>query len=509
MPSPGIALDGTTLRWCWGGVAVYLLMLLAIGFAGRRRVGSVEDYALAGRRFPFSVATAALLAAWFGVGSCLGIAGQVCQGGLRDVAADPFASALSLVLAGFFVAGALRKRGETTVTDCIAARFGRAAGVYASAWMVPVYVGWLAALVLGLGAVVRLLTGLDAQVAQGAGAAVILLYTVAGGMWSVSVTDIVQLLLILLGLALILPGSLSQAGGLREVLAANADALTLFPGPPPEGVSPLDHGAFVAGEWMVMGLGCMAGQDLAQRVLACRSRRVAVHSTVAAGVLYLAVTCAPILIGLAAKTVLPAHGVTPETVGEGFGNQVFARMAILSVGGWHPAALALVFCTLLSAIMSSADGALLAASSLAVNGILLPIRPGTTPRAALRWARAATVATLVAAAALASRAGSVYRLTVNCWAAQLVVVLVPLLAALHLPRATRRSAWAAMVAGPLAWGATVVHAAARCVAGGMTLAEALASGTVEASFTAGAAWGFLAAATAFAASHLAQLTVDG
>lgn len=491
-------LDSHSLRWCWAGVALFLVAMVAIGFAGRARVRSREDYALAGRRFGFAVSTLALLASWFGVGSCLGIAGAVCIGGLADVAADPFASAASLVLSGLFLAGALRKAGGMTVTDCIASRFGRWAGVYAAAWMVPVYAGWLGSLVIGLGTIVNLLTGADPVAAQWIGAGVILLYTVAGGMWAVSVTDIVQMLLVLLGLAVVLPGSVSQAGGLAEILSRNAQCLSLAPGPPPEGATAASHFAYVAGTWMIMGLGCMVGQDLMQRVFACRTPRIAARSTVATGFLYLAVAAAPVLIGLAAKTVLPANGVTPESVGPEFGNQVFARMAIIATEGLPPFAVSLVFCAIVSAIMSSADSALLAASSLVVNGIAAQVRPGIARRRPLALARAATVAVLVAAVLLAMRSGSVYRLMVNSWAAQLVVVFIPVVAAVHLPKAPRAAAWAAMTVAPAVWAACVARAVAACVSGGASLADSLVAPEVDYAFTAGAAHGFFAGLASFA-----------
>ncbi len=499
-------LDAQAIRWCWGGVIAFLAIMAAIGFAGRKRVGSFQDFALAGRRFPFWIATLALLASWFGVGSCLGITGAVCTGSLRDVAADPFASACSLILSGLFLVGALRKMGGMTVTDCIASRFGRAAGVYASLWMVPVYAGWLGSLVLGLGSIVNLLTGADPSIAQFAGAGVILLYTVVGGMWAVSMTDLVQMFLIFLGLALVLPGSLSQAGGISEVISRNAAALSLDPGPQPEGVSTLSHCAYVAGTWMIMGLGCMVGQDLMQRAFSCKTPRIASRSTVATGLLYLMVCSSPILIGLAAKTVLPAHGITPESVGVDFGNQVFARMAIIAVEGMPSVAISIIFCTILSAIMSSADSALLAASSLVVNGVVLPLRPQMRRERSLLCARITTVAVLVVAVLLARRSGSVYRLMVNCWASQLVVIFIPVVAAVYFPRISRRAVWAAMIAAPVVWIAFVVRAIVNAMhVGNVSISEAIASPSVEYAFTSGAAFGFVAGLIAFAIAWVASV----
>ena len=91
----------------------------------------------------------------------MGVAATVYSGSLRDVIADPFAASLSLILAGIFVVGVLRKLNCMTVTDIIQNNYGKGAGIYASLWMIPVYIGWLGAQVLGLGTLLNLLTGID------------------------------------------------------------------------------------------------------------------------------------------------------------------------------------------------------------------------------------------------------------------------------------------------------------------------------------------------------------
>ena len=141
------------------GVIVYIFLMLLIGWISSRKVSGMSDFLVAGRRLPLWMATATLLATWFGAGSSMGVAATVYSDGINGVLADPFGAALSLIFAGIFIVGLLRKNGCMTVTDIIERRFGKAAGVYASLWMIPVYVGWLGAQLLGLGTILNLIVG--------------------------------------------------------------------------------------------------------------------------------------------------------------------------------------------------------------------------------------------------------------------------------------------------------------------------------------------------------------
>lgn len=91
------------------------------------------------------------------------------------------------------------------------------AGVYTSLWMIPVYIGWLGAQMLGIGTILHILTGMDALWGTLIGAAVVLIYTFAGGMWAVTLTDVVQVSLIVIGLFVIVPGAVFEAGGWSEM----------------------------------------------------------------------------------------------------------------------------------------------------------------------------------------------------------------------------------------------------------------------------------------------------
>ena len=120
-----INLDVTTRNILWIGIGIYVATVLAIGWFSGRKVKNLGDFIVAGRRLPLWMATATLLATWFGAGSSMGVAATVYSGSLRDVIADPFGASISLILAGIFIVGALRKLNCMTVTDIIQKKYGK------------------------------------------------------------------------------------------------------------------------------------------------------------------------------------------------------------------------------------------------------------------------------------------------------------------------------------------------------------------------------------------------
>ncbi|MGC1276483.1 MAG: sodium:solute symporter, partial [Planctomycetaceae bacterium] len=286
-------------------IVVYMAAMYAIGFWAKGKVESEEDYLVAGRRLPFSLATLTLLATWFGAETILATPDEVRQEGLRATAMDPLGMGLCLILAGLLLAGPLWRMGLLTLGDFFRVKFGPAAELLASLILVPSYFGWIAAQFLALASVMELffdwdpVWGLAVVAIFGTG------YTLLGGMWSVTLTDAVQMVLIFAGL-LVLGGSVfaelgggSMSAGVARLAEHDAEMLSLLPRESiPEFLGWLNVLAIGA-------LGSLPGQDLAQRMFASRSPRVAQASCIAAGGLYWFAGAMPVLLALAADLVFP------------------------------------------------------------------------------------------------------------------------------------------------------------------------------------------------------------
>lgn len=417
-----------------GGSAVYILALLGVGIYASRNVSDSTDFVVAGRRLPLSLCTFTLFATWFGAGTCIGAAGAAYSGGLLGVIADPFGAGLCLLLAGMFYVRFLRRLRLLTVGDFFRRRFGRSAELLASLCVLPAYVGWVAAQFVGFGIILHTLTGIDVTLATVIGAVVVLVYTTAGGMWAVTLTDFVQGIVLILGLLVLVPYVIGDLGGVSA----------LFEKSPPGTFDLLPEGGarewlWYLQAWLVIGVGNMPGQDLFQRALAAKDERVAQWSAYIAGLMYFTLGMLPVFLGIAGALLLPELA-DPEHV-----------LPALGIKYLHPGMMAVFVGALFSALMSSADSGLLAPASIFGENIVKNLRPGVSQKALLDWIRWSVVGAGVAALAVALYFQKVYDVMVNSWSVLMVSLLVPLTLGMYWRRANTPAALASIVAGLASW----------------------------------------------------------
>ena len=210
------------------GVFIYIAGMLVIGYWSSKKIKNLADFLVAGRRLPFYLAVATLFATWFGAGSCMGASGTTYSMGLRGVISDPFAAGLSLILAGLFYVGFLRRLELLTVTDIFGRYYSKNSEIFASVLMVPVYIGWLGSQMVALGYIMNILTGIDPLAGILIGGFIVLLYTFAGGMWAVTLTDFIQVSVLVLGLFIMLPVVLGHVGGLNALIESNRPEILRF-----------------------------------------------------------------------------------------------------------------------------------------------------------------------------------------------------------------------------------------------------------------------------------------
>ncbi|MCX7633571.1 MAG: sodium:solute symporter family protein [Turneriella sp.] len=340
------------------GVVAYLLLTVVIGFIAARRVRSEKDFALAGKNLSLFMATSTVFATWFGSETILGSSANFVREGFLGVIEEPFGAALCLILVGVFFARRLYRMDLVTFSDFFRLRYGVAAEIFSAAILSFSYVSWVAAQFLALGIVFHTITGLSLEVAIVAMAVLVAFYTTLGGMWAVSLTDTVQMALIILGLAAVFIFLSQEAGGLQVILAKTPASHFSFL--PPADFSPFRY----AGLWMVLGLGSIPGQDVFQRVMSSRSEHIAAWSSIVAGFLYLSVAMIPLFLGLVAVQLLTKNDLPQDL-------QFLLPQLILQK---TPVLVQIVFFgALISAILSTASGALLAPSVLISENLLAKV----------------------------------------------------------------------------------------------------------------------------------------
>ncbi|MCO6493271.1 MAG: sodium:solute symporter family protein [Phaeodactylibacter sp.] len=418
-------------------MAFYTLIFLTGAYAATlRQSEGPHGFLLAGRQLPLLIAVFTMSATWIGGGYINGTAEYAASSGLVWVQA-PWGYALSLVIGGLFFARRMRRYQFQTMLDPLEQRFGKR---MAALLFLPALTGevfWTAAILTALGTTFGTIVGLDTTTSIILSAAITIAYTALGGLWSVALTDLIQLILLLGGLFLVVPFALGQVGGWEAAWQGYRDmhgpAASLLP-------SREALGAYYWNWWdyaLLLTFGGIAWQVYFQRVLASRDENTAVRLSVLAGVICLIAAVPAALIGIAgavadwgalhaeappdAASTLPwvVRYMTPQWVG------------ILGLGA------------IAAAVMSSADSSILSASSMAGWNVYRPLfRPGIEAAGLQQLIQRIIWIVGIAATLLALEIRSVYELWFLCSDFVYCLLFPPLVCALFDPKANTYGALA-------------------------------------------------------------------
>lgn len=416
-------------------ILLYLLLNLGVGLWAARRVNTTEDFVLAGRRLGLGLASMVTFATWFGSETMMGAPGRFVEGGLLNVIEDPFGAGLCLVLVGLFYARIFYRWNIITFCDFFGRRFGRSAEYLSALLIVPSYFGWVAAQLVAMSIIGQTVFGVPMATGIWVGAGLVLAYTLTGGMWSVSITDFLHNILLIVGLAILAWILIGETGGLAALVDRQPAGFFR--------VVPADFSfmkwAEYAAAWMTIGLGSIPQQDIFQRVMAARDAQTAVRSSVLAGVMYWTVATLPLFIALAAVQL---H---PELL-KGDAQLIIPNMVLRHTPLWMQI---LFFGALISALLSTTSGAILAPAAVVGENLIHPFFPKLSDGQLLAVIRASVVGVTAASIGMALSRQDIFELVGESSAFSLVSLFVPMTAGLYWRRANLTGCLLSMALG---WG---------------------------------------------------------
>jgi Na+/proline symporter len=370
----------------------YLVLQFGIGIWVSRRIRSEADYLLAGRKLGYPLAVFSIFATWFGAESIVGSAGNAYRDGVSLANAEPFGYGLCLILMGAIFAVPLWRRGLTTLADLFRDRFSPGVERWAAVVMIPSSIFWAAAQIRGFGHVLATASTLDVDGAIVLAAAIVVLYTVFGGLLADAMTDLVQGILLVGGLIALFVGVARAHGGAWKIVGDvfTDERVTFW----------ATGGSFweLVEEWSIPICGSVVATELVSRVIATRAPEVGRRSAFAAGALYLALGLVPLALGVAGARLLPgledAEQIVPALAQDHLPTIFFALFAG----------------ALVSAVLSTVDSTLLVSAGLLSHNLVGPWLGVTDEGRKVRLARGAVAAFGVVAFLLALRAEGVYEL---------------------------------------------------------------------------------------------------
>ncbi|MFH7325239.1 sodium:solute symporter [Desulfurivibrio sp. C05AmB] len=399
-------------------VLVYLLVVLLIGLIAGRGIRNLSQYAVAGKSFGSMVIFATLSASFIGGGFSMGNAEKVFLFGIANIVALWGFSLKEVLVAGFIAPRIGKYPRAISVGDIMEFHYGTVAKVFAGVFGFILCAGILGAQIGAIGYIANLFLGIDRFWGILIGCGIVITYATVGGMRAVVWTDIVQFVILAIGIPLTLYFGIKSAGGLDQVLSTVPAGHLSLPSEPLALVALASlFLTFLFGETLV--------PPYLQRLLIGRSTGHVVRGTLYSGLFSFPFFAVTGLIGLVALALNPE--INPNLA-----------MPYVIQQALPPLLQGLVVAAVVAIIMSSADSFLNAAAICFSNDIVKPLLK--TPLSNSRevaMARTVTLAVGIMAVIFALSIESVLDILIysyNFWAP---IILVPLVMGILGARASR------------------------------------------------------------------------
>jgi SSS family solute:Na+ symporter len=410
-------------------IAFYFLLMLAIGLYSfkKKEASGSAGFFVAGRKAGIFLVAGSLAATFVGASIVLGMVGRGYRMGLPAIW-WLLVGAIGLVILGLFLAKKVRRVGVYTLPELVEKQYGGKAGLAASLVIVVAWISICAAQIVAAGKVMGvLLPSWDVNALMAICAAVFVIYTVLGGQYSVIRTDLIQLVIVVVGIVVALGFVLSEVGGISGLKTA----------------LPSDYFSFPVNEsfkWydlivllILTGSVYVVGPDMYSRLFCARDEKVAKKSAFTAAVVAIPIAFIVVLMGMGAKVLYPALSSS-----EGAFPAIIQNLLPAGVSG-------LVIAALLAAIMSSADTLLLTTSTIFGVDICGKISPRIDERRQLLISKVGVVIIGILAFFVATRSTGIINSLYNSYYIFTSGIVIPVVAGFYKDK-LRVNSWGALAA---------------------------------------------------------------
>ena len=331
----------------------YLVGMLVIGYVvGKLKIKNADDYMVAGRRMGVFMVAFSLSANNIGGGSTTGLAGKAFTSWGMSAVWYVLAASIAMIPLAYF-APKIRKTMAVTIPEVVGRRFGKFSSGFSAILNILALFCLTSSQIAASGSVVSVLTGIDTRICLLIAGLVVILYTTFGGMIADQISDLVQFIIILVGLAIATPFVIKGCGGWSTIASK-------LPG---------DQLSFTKIGWVaiigyIFNYFCtfLSGPEMISRFESAKDEKTAQRASLVSAVLMAAMAIFPTLLGLAALSVSDTLGNISSNSAMMAVTQAYAPTIITGI----------VSAAIISATMSSADSNLLCMSTMIINDLYLP-----------------------------------------------------------------------------------------------------------------------------------------
>ncbi len=281
-------------------ITLYLVVTVIIGFWAARRVKTSVDYMIAGKNLPAFMVGVTIFSTWFGSEMIMGVPGYFVKEGARALIIDAGGGTLCLLIVSIFFVRPIYRLNILTVNDFFRMRYSKGVEIATSLILILSYFSWVASQLLALAYIFESLYHWPVNTGVLVAAGIVVLYTYVGGMWAVSFTDLIQAIVMVLGLIYILFVLNQKSEGLWEVMSKQKSGF--FKIAPESGFYNWTDHIYL---WMIFGFGSIVSQEIYQRVLSAKSEKKAKNGVFIGAFLMFFVGIIPSFIGLLIYTLHP------------------------------------------------------------------------------------------------------------------------------------------------------------------------------------------------------------
>lgn len=389
-------------------IFLYLLCVFAVGIWAGRNVRDLEEYAVAGRSYGALVIAATLSASFIGGGFTMGNAEKVFTMGIINVVVLWGFSLKEILVAQYIAPRMDRFPYAISVGDIMEPAYGKPGKIVTGVFSIFLCAGILGAQIGGMGYLFNLFLGIPVPAGIIIGMTIIIIYDTIGGMRAVVATDVLQFVILAIGMPLALIFGISGLGGFEAFQARlPADHLRIF------GKLPLS-------QFLSLFLTFLLGETLVppyvRRLFISREIKQTRKATLWSGLFSIPFFVITGSIGLVALAMNPA--LNPNL------SIPYVVETVLPTG-----LRGLVIAAIIAVVMSSADSFLNSGAIAFINDIVSPLcKEKPSPRQGLLFARLATLVTGTLAVLFAIKIESLLDLLIYAYHFWSPIILVPLAA---------------------------------------------------------------------------------
>lgn len=418
-------------------IALYLVAIFGIGIYCNKFNNNIDDYLLAGRRLGVGLTTFTLVATYFGGGYVIGVGGEAFNNGLSAYW-SPIAGAVG-ILAVCLILKRMEGMKVCTVTEIMENRYSSPMlRLLTTILSLLALVGILAGQVTSAGSVLASL-GVGSTTTCAIIVAVFFIgFTAFGGLWAVTVTDFIQIIIAGVGLIAATIFVVVKGGG-WDIISTQIQATNV-----PDNYFSLLQGtepSYVLWLILPMFIYTLIGQDVYQRLFAAKDTKTAYKSAILAFIILLVICFFPVILGMAGRALFPELEVSSLVV-----PTVIRAMLPPVFSGFTLAAI-------IAAVVSTADSILTAATSHVVNDLYVryfckdDTEDPTVQKKLLNISRLMTLVIGVISVVVALAIPSVLMVLNSSYTLFTAGVFSPVVAGLLWKKATKIGAFAGLFSG--------------------------------------------------------------